>query len=236
MYPLPNVSFLVPFDTEEPWRIRDWTYIRNYLHSNYRGWQVCVGTCRGGDWCRPEAIIDAYSQATGDILVIQEPDSMSLGLPAAIQAVADKQVRWSVGHMHKHRLTELSTGLVLGGWKGDASSLPTVEPPYVLVPGNTGLVMHRRLFEDVPPDPLFMGWGGEDQAWGLALRELAGVEWRSGAPLVHLYHDNEGRDAKGQWHTSPETKHRFMKYELAVNHPDKMRDLVCQARDLMATI
>ena len=229
---VPSVSVLVPYDSPDMWRMRDWNWVNRYIHLNYRGWQVCVGKCQD-EWCRPEAIIDAYSQSHGDILIVWEPDSVSFGLPSAVQAVVTGAHRWAVGHTQKHRLTELATEIVLGGWMGDISSLPTIEPPYTLVPGNTGLVMERSLFEQVPPDATFLGWGAEDQAWGMALTELAGPEYRSSAPLVHFYHPNEGRDDSGNWNTSPETKRRFMKYERAVNHPDRMRELVAQAREYL---
>jgi hypothetical protein len=167
------------------------------------------------------------------VLVIQEPDSWSFGLPQALQVVVDGEFGWSVGHTKKHRLTQLATDIVLCGYAGDLRIMPTVELPYELVPGNTGMVMPRAVFREVPPDAVFTGWGGEDEAWGMALRELVGREYRSSEPLVHLWHPNEGRDVNGHWETSDATALRFERYKRAVHHPARMRKLVAEAVTVM---
>ena len=57
-------------------------------------------------------------------------------------------------------------------------------------------MLPRKLALDIPLDPRFVGWGGEDLAWGYALTTLAGEPWRSDEPLYHLWHPTPARQSR----------------------------------------
>lgn len=60
-------------------------------------------------------------------------------------------------------------------------------------------VLPRALYERVPLDPRFAGWGQEDGSWADALTALAGPPWRGDHPkqplhpMWHLWHPPQER-------------------------------------------
>lgn len=238
-----DISLLVPYDTDDPQRIRVWEYIKQKYALEFPNFEVIEGKCQG-EWCRPEAIIDAFTKSSGEYLVIGEPDAWSYDLHNALRAVVEgpRHWSWSVGHWSKYRLTELATDSVLrvSTSLSDAITVDDnlIEQPYYLVPGNTGMVMRRSTFLECPPDTQFKGWGSEDQAWGMALRYLLGPEWRrTNAPLVHLWHPKEGRNDYGEWKQSASQASlmRFKRYQDAYLDSDftSMNALIKGNKDKM---
>jgi len=180
-----EVSVLVPFGGVDPDRVAALEWL---LPQFPPGWQVVVGHCEGA-WCKAVAVSDALTRATGDLLVIHDADVWSPGTPLA----ASQCDTWAVPHRNVHRFDQHATRAVLAGAEPSESVPGRDQPPYEGLPGG-GIVMVRRdIYEQVPIDPRFVGWGQEDAAHGEALRSLHGPPLRLEHPLFHLWHEPQPR-------------------------------------------
>jgi hypothetical protein len=89
------------------------------------------------------------------------------------------------------------------------------------------IVTSREVYERVPLDPRFEGWGQEDECFGLALRTLAGPPRRGTAELVHLHHPSPERISRARGNQAGwDLRSRYVQ---ARNRPDRMNDLVKEA-------
>lgn len=186
------------------------------------GFEPVLGGAPEGAWCKADAVAEALSHAAGDdVLVMADADVWTEGIGQAIEAVASG-APWAIPHAMVHRLTADATAAVLAtGVLGGA----TVQRPYRGFEGGGITVMPRRLYEQVPLDRRFAGWGQEDEAHALALTTLAGAPWRGTAPLFHLWHPPQPRDSR-RWGSVP-SRALWQRYRLATT-PQAMRDLLAE--------
>jgi hypothetical protein len=84
------------------------------------------------------------------------------------------------------RLDEASTKAIIEDGADIGGKL--IKTPHRMVPGGGICVLHREHYEQAPLDPRFVGWGHEDECWGLGLRHLLGDPTITGDILWHLYH------------------------------------------------
>lgn len=114
---------------------------------------------------------------------------------------------------------------------GDAVAMADLceHRPYQGLEGGGAVVARRELITEVPVDPLFEGWGQEDEAWGLALNNLAGPATRQSAPLVHLSHAPQERATRKRG--SAASWARYGRYRAARGDPEAMRALLKEAED-----
>lgn len=183
-----TVSVLVPFTSDEPWRLR----ARDHVVGRYRaqGFDVIQGACPG-PWRKAVAVADAAEHSTGEILVVADADCLCAGVSQAVDAV-EAGAAWAIPHHLVHRLDEEATWAVYGGATAE-STASRAQPPYPGFAGGGIVVLARTAYIDVPLDPRFEGWGQEDEAWALALTALHGPPWRGTDPLYHLHHPPPAR-------------------------------------------
>ncbi|MFL1441807.1 hypothetical protein [Nocardiopsis protaetiae] len=189
------------------------------------GHQVLLGWLEGETWCKARAVAQALPDATGDVLIVADADCWSDGVEQALATVADG-APWAIPHGKVHRLSEPATRRVLAG-EAPAVRMPHAQAPYPGTPGGGMVVLRRELYEQVPLDPRFAGWGQEDESWALALQRLAGRPWRGRAPLWHLWHPPQDRMSR-RW-GSPEGRALALRYRRA-RTPAAMRALLDEAR------
>lgn len=182
----PQVSVLVPWQAGCPIRERNMEWVVARLRREHPDWQVVVSEQSGEGWSRARALVENLPRTFGKIIVVHDADCWVPSLSDAVEETWEQQ-RWTVPHWNVHRLTEDATVRVLGGAEPNPA-MPTVERPYRGVRTGGVVVMPRELFEQHPPDVRFVGWGGEDEAWGHRLMTLAGQPLRSREPLYHLWH------------------------------------------------
>lgn len=72
-----------------------------------------------------------------------------------------------------------------------------IEPAYLGVEGGGIVILRRETYAECPLDPRFVGWGGEDESWGFALRALYGPPVRVRKPVTHLWHPPANRMTRG---------------------------------------
>ncbi|RKR92781.1 hypothetical protein BDK92_7261 [Micromonospora pisi] len=187
-----TVTVLVPWRPDGGHRDRAWAWVRRWWAATHPDWQVVAGTNVGGPWVKANAVGYALTRADGDMLVIADADVICHGVDLAVDAV-ERGAPWAVPHGNVHRLTELATTAVFSGVKPASVAGATTQDPYRGLDGGGITVLPRIVYEQVPLDPRFQGWGGEDESWALALTSLAGPSWRGTAPLYHLWHPPQER-------------------------------------------
>lgn len=214
-----RVSVVIPWRPGCPHReaALDWTLDRWQA----AGYEPVLGEHADGQWCKAAAVQSGLARANGELLVIADADVWTDGVGEAIDAVA-AGAPWAVPHRLVHRLTQPATARALTGSPPDR--LPTEQPPYKGFEGGGITVLPRDLYEQVPLDSRYSGWGQEDESWALALRVLVGAPWRGTAPLYHLWHPPQPRLSR-RWGTRDGMAlHR--RYRAAAQSPHRMRSLL----------
>lgn len=197
----PSVSVLVPYRGDQSGhRDAAWRFVRGWWGSSFPGWQLLQGACPVGPWVKASAVSDALAQCDGQVLVIADADVICPDVGWAVAAV-DAGAPWAIPHRRVVRLTPTATYDVMGGAplpepSQTVRALRPIQRPlavrvaesYVGIAGGGLVVLTRELYERVPLDPRFHGWGQEDLAWAHALNVTAGQPRRGDGPLWHLWH------------------------------------------------
>lgn len=220
-----TVSVLVPFGGTCEWRQRalDWTRARY----EELGWEVVVGRGDADEWRKADAVAEALQRARGDVLVVADADCWSCDIAAAVELV-EQGTPWVVPFMRVYRLNQRATESV---YEGEELShrLSRARPPYRGVMGGGIVVIDRDLYAQLPLDRRFVGWGGEDDSWGWALRTLIGEPTRLNAHLWHLWHPSLAPTRAGDY-GNPDNNALAGRYKDAWQQPDVMRTIVEEAR------
>lgn len=197
------------------------------------GLEPSLGVLDSPDWCKAEAVRQAITDRPSQIVVIADADCWSDGIPEAINRVCNG-APWVIPHHKVHRLSLEATTDVLAG-REPHEQMP-LDPFHEGLPGiayagvmGGGIVVCRRdVYEQCPLDPRFVGWGQEDEAFGLALRCLYGPPVRLSAPLWHLWHPPQPRLNRGTGSEAGLALYR--RYSKAKRRPDEMRALIDEGR------
>lgn len=173
----------------------------------------------------------ALAASTADIVVVADADVWCDETETAVEEVA-AGAGWAIPHRGVFRLTETATSQVLAGesW----IDLELDERPYLGLLGGGIVVAHRETLLTIPLDPRFIGWGGEDDSWGMALRTMLGPPARGRGQLVHLWHPPQPRVTRRRG-SAANWKLRG-RYLAAVDDPAAMRRLLTEAHDALGPL
>lgn len=228
---------VVPWrDTDEHRRAALAWVARQWADIGYVG--IRLGAPGIEDWVKALAVANAIRDQPGDILVVGDADVWCPGVVEAIQHVRDG-APWAVPHHKVHRLAQEPTVQVLAGDDPhEAMPLDPFRPDmpgfaYTGVLGGGIVVLRREVYDDCPLDPRFVGWGQEDESWGLALTCLHGPPVRLMHPLWHLWHPPQPRQTRGVG--SPEGMTLYKRYARAKRRPEQMRALIEEGRHAHAS-
>lgn len=171
----------------------------------------------------------ALERSEAEIVIVADADVWTDGLPEAVAAVKNGAA-WAMPHRLVRRLNEDSTARYLAG---ETEDLELEQLVYRGVWGGGYIVARRETLLTVPLDPRFVGWGGEDESWALALHTLAGPGWRGGADLVHCWHPPQERwtrrrGSRASWKL-------YGRYRAARDDIAAMRGLISEGRALART-
>ena len=211
-----RISIIVPFQSNEPTRRRNWRWLKRYWKSHIKGVQIVMGRdpqSRRRPWRRTPlafskttAVNRAFKKTRGDIIVILDADAfLSAGIikhcATRLRYARERNIHmWFVPYLHLYRLnTEGTTDIVAGDpRKGFPLSFSLFGPPpsdileatdYGHKYGAMIQVMPREAFEAAGGmDPRFRGWGGEDVAFLHALDTLWGLHKNTPNDILHLWH------------------------------------------------
>lgn len=221
-----------------PWRPgcrhRDdaWQWVSDQYPTS---WQIVRGVHEDGPWNKSLAVAAALTEAAGDVLVVADADCHVDTVTDAVEALTDHS--WAIPHRWVHRLTEEATHLLTT--TGYADLEQTTDKPYWGVDGGGIVAIRRDVYRDIPLDPRFSGWGGEDKAWGIALHHLAGTPWQGRGRLLHLWHppqpdSADKRGPRGDRGFKVDTNRRLVdRYRHAKRSRHEMRALVNEAREVL---
>ena len=227
-----SVSVIIPFRAGCPYREQNRDWVRAFYAEHYPGWQVIEVDEPGDPFSKAAAIRRGVEQSFGDVLVIADADLIVTNLRDAVSAVARNRAKWAIPHSNVHRLAWDATKRVLAGTDPREVASRTAERIYTGLVGGGIVVIDRATFEACPPDPRFRGWGGEDEAWGLALRVLVGEPWRGPAQLLHLWHPPAARMARTRGNDNNEAL--VVRYRHAKKSRADMAALVAEHREVTA--
>jgi hypothetical protein len=221
-----QVDVVIPLAGTCQHRADAFTYILDSLRRAAPHWGVLVGYGDPDRWSKAEAVANALERSTADVIVVHDAD---VWCSETVVAVAEGLTRasWAVPHEKVYRLTREATAEVLSGrvplyGPRPASGTPSgrYERVHRGFPGGGIVALRRDLYDRIPLDPRFVGWGHEDESWAWALKMLAGKPWRGDARLWHLWHPPQPRNEKNQ-QGSPESWALRTRYRRAVTSRDR---------------
>ena len=225
-----QVSVIVPWQPGDPDREANWHFVRNWMRANLpNSWQIVEATHDSSPFSKAAAVLEALPKTFGKIIVVHDADVIAPDITTAVEAVKNKH-KWAIPHTDIFRLSQSATIAVRSGEPTERFKTDLAEPPYRGVVGGGVVVLLRELFEQCPPDRQFVGWGGEDEAWGLALGIISEQRpFRSTQPLFHLWHTLANPpDRKVE---SLDSKRLLNKYRSAAKRKHEMMRLVKQVVD-----
>jgi hypothetical protein len=218
-----TISVLIPFASEDPWRVDARHYVGGWYEA--LGYHVVEGTCPY-PWRKAVAVAHAAQNSPADVFVIADADCLS-GVAPAIAAV-ETGAAWAVPHLMVHRLDQDATEAVYSG-TDPAATTGRTQRPYKGFAGGGIVVIRRDVWDEIPLDPRFEGWGGEDSSWSMALTTLVGPPERFAADLFHLWHPQPERMSR-RW-GSPTSRTLELRYKRAARANRRaMADIVAEAR------
>lgn len=185
---------------------------------------LCIPTPPDTEWCKAAAVANGLATTDADILVIADADVWCAETREAIAAV-EAGATWAVPHIGISRATEAATGAVLAGSHPDQLPPEALEEPSYRAHLGGGIVVIRRdAYERVPLDPRFIGWGREDDSWGLALKTILGRPAHFRGRLWHLWHPPQERPSRA--HGSAANEALYQRYRAANHDPARMAALI----------
>lgn len=183
-----TVAVVVPWRPGCPHREAAWSWVRSRYESEHPGWPVIEGTPPAGPWVKALAVEDALARTDADLLVIADADVWVDGLAEAVDLLAEHPT--VVPHKMVMRLDQPSTESLIAGRPFQPSY---DQRPYIGRAGGGVFAIRREVWDRVPMDPRFAGWGGEDDSWVIAIRQLVAIPHRLTADLTHLWHPPQER-------------------------------------------
>lgn len=197
---------------------------------HHPNWLLIEGRTDVAGFSRTQAALDGRAKADADVYLVADADVWVEGLGQAVNEALSHG--WAIPHTLIHRLSPSSTEMVLGGsdWRGLPLSTDNQQDrrPYRGHETDTICAFRRDAFDAAPPDPRFVGWGQEGDAWSLALRTLVGAPWRGTEDLVHLWHPPQER--KSRVVGNDRSMALLGRYRNAKNDPAAMTSLVDEWR------
>lgn len=213
-----------------PWRpgCHHRTVALHHVLNLYRtaGFTPTVAGYDADPWVKARAVTPAVEASDADLIVMADADCWPTNLHEALEAV--ESAPWAVPHWTVYRLTADATRAVLDGTRPLDETVDCERPPYRGFAGGGVVILPRSTYLDVPLDPRFEGWSGEDESWARALSTLVGEPWRGIAPLYHLWHPPQPR--MNHRHGSPASQALTFNYRQAKGRPAQMRQLVEEGR------
>lgn len=168
------------------------------------GFNVVIGEI-DGPWSKSRAVAVALEASTADTLVVTDGDVWSESAPSEASRV-DEEGGWAVPFSTVRRLMAPDSQAVIDGGPLGGK---LVKSPFKAVPGGGMVILKRELYEAAPLDPRFVGWGHEDEAWGMLLISAGGRPRMSNTPLWHLWHPPQNKDRGPERVASQQLRARY---------------------------
>jgi GT2 family glycosyltransferase len=247
----PKISLLIPFSSKDPIRRQSLHWLVRYWQHELPDAEIIIGESTGEIFSKGEALNDAVSQSTGEILVILDADAYLSG--KVIDRCADRILEaatwghklWFVPYRHLYRLKKDISKIILESDPHNPLRLP-VPPPEAYFEnqgdqmkyghryGAMVMMFPRRAYHELGCfDERFVGWGGEDVALLRALNTVYGKYKTTNNPIFHIWHPKLGEDYRSRMWVGHErgqaNGHLANRYHQASYKPSRMRELIEEA-------
>ncbi len=209
---LKNVSVLFPYKSDRGPRDRIFEWVTSFYKIMMPDAELCIGegTCQDNLFSRSKAINNAAKKATKDIFIIADTDIYYDPKIIENSLAALSEYEWIIPYYKIHKLSENNTKKILSkdpAWPvhGEITDSTIIKQARV-----GGLnVIPRKNFELAGGfDERFCGWGGEDDAFGIAVNTLCGKYQRLGGEIFHLHHPTLKRKGNPNYYSNKTlTKH-----------------------------
>lgn len=224
-----DVAVVVPLRLDCPYRERAWTFVRARFAVQHPSWQVVTATDDGEPFSKSSAVMRAVRDIDCDVVIVHDADVWCDGLADCLPYLQIS--RWAVPHYEVLRLSEYATHETYN--YPEEAQIDLVERHRGVIGGGI-VALQRDIIDEIPLDPRFRGWGGEDISWGHALRTLVGDAWRGRAPLYHYWHPPAPRLSRSVG--SEESYRLTLRYCDASRNRDQMRVIVDEARQAVSLL
>ncbi len=190
--PTTAVTVVVPYRETGPDRARHVELVKAHHAAAHPDWPVVVSTDEphgSTQWCKGHAVNRGVARTRADVIVVTDGDVWVSAdqLDQAVDLVRDRG-GWAVPYNEVRRLTPEGTARVHAG-EEPTREWPLDRPGYPGVPGGGIWVMSAADFYALGGmDTRFLGWGGEDDAWGWWADALLSRHHRIDGPCWHLWH------------------------------------------------
>lgn len=230
-----TVEVIVPWqDSGCPHRAAALRWVLDHLAAMLPRWALTVAETPPGRWIKGDAVGAAVERSSAEWLVIHDADVWCEATWEAVELYTPRL--WAIPHDRVYRLDAKATGSVLVGEARPSAFMSInhlTENHYRGVAGGGIVVLRRDTYNAVPLDRRFVGWGGEDQAWGWALDTLIGPPSRGATPLFHLYHPPQPRQDRKIGNAENEALR--VRYRSAVGTPERMVEIIGEAKSWPAS-
>lgn len=213
-------AVLMPTGITDDWRLNARAWVARWYAEHFPGMPIFTGDTPSGEWSKGAAVDAARghcAQVLGrpDVYVLADADSFIENpddLRRALELVATGAAPWVVPHYEVYRLRDVETQRL----HDDPTATPrlgwTCRPIYRGPAGGGITVIAPDAFDAVGGiDRRFLGWGGEDVAFGYALETLVAPATRLEGRLVHLWHPHPAPNHRGP----PESEDLVARYSAA---------------------
>lgn len=225
-----TVAVIIPAAVAaDRWRAQALAHVRRWYETEFPRWPVFLGECPG-EWSKGAALADGIAKACAagsapTTFVLADADSFlerSWPLRDSVRLVDSGEKPWCVPHRMVYRLNQRETERLEqqgGSPRLGALARNTYEGPE----GGGITVVSADAWSTVRGvDRRFLGWGGEDLAFGWALETLVGEAHRFAGKLVHLWHPHPAPNLRG----SPASEDLVALYRSARGYPRRMTEVV----------
>lgn len=190
-----NISVLIPYKAADEYREKNFLWVKNRYETIMPNAEICIGEYNGEPFSKSIAINNAAKKATRDIFIIVDADIIFNveQIKNAIEALNFHS--WvipyrSIIYLDSTKTNELykkNTSIVLDEVDFYGCSKIDIVNEYEFIGGIN--IVPRNYFERIGGfDERFKGWGGEDDAFQMALDTICGKYFRLDATIWHLYH------------------------------------------------
>lgn len=227
--PIPTVGVVIPTRTTgDPWREKALEWVRRWYAEKHPELPVVLGEIPEDDeWSKGAAVAGGIEQlGPVDVLVLADGDSVILEpevLSNAIHLVSSGRASWIVPHRIVYRLREAETARLHADPAAKPRPGAVVRTPYAGPAGGGITVLSSDAFRRVGGiDRRFLGWGGEDVAFGWALATVVAPVTRLQGRLLHLWHPHPAPDLRG----SPASEALVARWREARGYPRRMAEMI----------
>ncbi|MGM0904664.1 MAG: galactosyltransferase-related protein [Bacillota bacterium] len=186
---LKDISILIPFRSDNGPRDKAFRWVTRFYETVYSDAEICVGTCDTQFFSKSKAVNNAAKKATRDIFIIADADMIYDPKCITESIMLLKNHAWVIPYTRVLDISQHSTQRLLltePNWPIKLNVGSTKRPIRTFGGVN---VVPRKNFDAVGGwDERFIGWGGADDAFCMALDTICGKHTRVNIDLFHLWH------------------------------------------------